>query len=106
MMQGAVQMVRDYAASHTALELWWIAIGLAAQGLFSARFIVQLVATERSRRSVVPETFWYYSLVGGTLLLAYAVHKRDPVFILGQAFGLVVYARNVYFLWAKPPASR
>lgn len=100
MIHGAVQMVRDYVASHTTLELWWIAIGLAAQGLFSARFIVQLVATERSRRSVVPETFWYYSLIGGALLLAYAIHKRDPVFILGQAFGLVVYARNVYFLWA------
>jgi lipid-A-disaccharide synthase-like uncharacterized protein len=66
--------------------------------MFSARFLVQIVASERARRSVVPEAFWYLSIFGGTLLLAYAIHRQDPVFILGQAFGLIVYLRNLYFL--------
>ena len=105
MIGGAVAALADYLASHSRAELWWIAIGLAAQGLFSARFIVQLVASERRRRSVVPEAFWYFSLLGGAMLLAYAIHKRDLVFILGQAFGMVVYARNVYFLWAPPTST-
>lgn len=93
-----IEGLKQFWASHTAFELWWIAVGLAAQGLFSARFLVQIVASERARRSVVPEAFWYLSILGGTLLLAYAVHRQDPVFILGQAFGLVVYLRNLYFL--------
>jgi len=91
-------MLVDFVASHSTLELVWIGVGLFAQALFSARFIVQIVATERSRRSIVPDAFWYFSLAGGALLLSYAIHKRDPVFILGQAFGLLVYLRNIHFL--------
>lgn len=92
------EALAEFWASHSAFELWWIAVGFAAQGLFSARFLVQIVASERARRSVVPEAFWYLSLLGGALLLAYAIHRQDPVFILGQAFGLIVYLRNLYFL--------
>lgn len=95
-----IEGLRAFWAGHTTLELWWIAAGFAAQAMFSARFLVQIVASERARRSVVPEAFWYLSILGGTLLLAYAIHRQDPVFILGQAFGLVVYGRNVYFLRA------
>ena len=89
---------RAFWASHSTFELWWIAVGFAAQGLFSARFLVQILASEKARRSVVPDAFWYLSILGGALLLAYAIHRQDPVFILGQAFGLVVYSRNLYFL--------
>lgn len=96
----------EFWAGHTAFELWWIAAGLAAQGLFSARFLVQIVASERARRSVVPEAFWYLSILGGTLLLAYAIHRQDPVFILGQAFGLIVYGRNLYFLRVERRGAR
>lgn len=81
----------------TAIELAWLAIGLGGQLMFSARWIIQWLASERMRRSIVPETFWYLSLVGGLLVLAYGVWKREPVIILGQ-FGVFIYARNIYFL--------
>jgi lipid-A-disaccharide synthase-like uncharacterized protein len=73
----------------------WLVVGFGAQGLFSGRFLLQWIASERKKRSIVPRAFWYLSIAGGALLLAYAVHRRDPVFILGQAAGLVVYIRNL-----------
>lgn len=76
----------------------WLIVGFIGQGLFSARFIVQWLASERARRSVVPVAFWFFSLGGGVTLLAYAVYRRDPVFILGQATGLFIYARNLTLL--------
>lgn len=76
----------------------WLGIGFLGQALFSARFLVQWIATERRRRSVVPREFWYFSVGGGLTLLAYAIHRVDPVFILGQAAGLLVYGRNLYFI--------
>ena len=82
----------------------WLLLGFGAQGLFSGRFLVQWIASERRRRSVVPKAFWYLSLGGGAMLLAYAIHRRDPVFILGQAAGLVVYVRNL-MLWRGSAAD-
>ena len=79
-------------------EIVWLFIGLLAQLLFSMRFIVQWIATEKARASIIPETFWYFSFFGGILLLAYAVYRADPVFILGQATGLIIYSRNIYFI--------
>lgn len=76
----------------------WIVIGFVGQALFSARFIVQWLASERARRSLIPMAFWYFSLLGGAVLLSYAIHKRDPVFIVGQAAGLFVYLRNLYLI--------
>jgi lipid-A-disaccharide synthase-like uncharacterized protein len=76
----------------------WIAIGFVGQALFSARFIVQWLASERAKRSLIPMAFWYFSLLGGAVLLSYAIHKRDPVFIVGQAAGLFVYLRNLYLI--------
>lgn len=84
----------------TREQTLWIVIGFIAQGLFSARFLVQWIASERRRRSVVPQAFWYFSVAGGALLLAYAIHRRDPVFIVGQAAGLAVYLRNLQLLRA------
>jgi lipid-A-disaccharide synthase-like uncharacterized protein len=66
--------------------------------MFSMRFIVQWIACERARRSIVPETFWYFSMVGGAMLFAYAIYRLDPVFMLGQGMGLLIYARNIYFI--------
>jgi lipid-A-disaccharide synthase-like uncharacterized protein len=80
----------------------WLGIGFLGQALFSARFLTQWVASERQRKSVVPPVFWYFSLGGGLALLAYAVHRWDPVFIVGQAAGLAVYARNLYFIHRAP----
>ena len=85
-------------------EQVWLAIGLLGQALFSARFFVQWIASERRRRSVVPRAFWYFSMGGGITLLAYAIYRRDPVFILGQGAGLFVYARNLWFIH-RPVAS-
>ena len=80
----------------------WLSIGFLGQAFFSARFFVQWVASERQRKSVVPRLFWYFSVGGGMTLLAYAIHRRDPVFIIGQAAGLLVYARNLYFIFRTP----
>jgi lipid-A-disaccharide synthase-like uncharacterized protein len=73
----------------------WYALGFVGQVLFGSRFIVQWLASERQGRVVMPVLFWYLSLIGGIGLLAYAVHRKDPVFALGQAGGLVIYARNL-----------
>lgn len=78
--------------------LIWIIIGFTGQALFSARFIVQWLASERVKRSIIPTAFWYFSLAGGVTLLAYAIHKQDPVFIAGQGLGLIVYLRNLYLI--------
>ena len=79
----------------------WIGIGFAGQLLFTSRFLVQWIASERRRESVVPVAFWWFSLAGGVTLLSYALWRHDPVFILGQAMGLVVYARNLALIHAK-----
>jgi lipid-A-disaccharide synthase-like uncharacterized protein len=76
----------------------WIAIGFAGQALFSMRFLFQWFYSERAKRSIIPEVFWYFSVAGGATLLAYAIYKRDPVFIVGQGAGLLIYARNIYFI--------
>ena len=78
--------------------LIWIIIGFTGQALFSARFIVQWLASERVKRSIIPTALWYFSLAGGVTLLAYAIHKQDPVFIAGQGLGLIVYLRNLYLI--------
>jgi lipid-A-disaccharide synthase-like uncharacterized protein len=77
---------------------WGILIGYVAQALFAMRFFVQWVASERAGRSVIPTSFWFFSIGGGFLLLGYAIYRKDPVFIVGQAFGVFVYLRNLYFV--------
>jgi lipid-A-disaccharide synthase-like uncharacterized protein len=84
----------------------WLAIGLLGQVLFSARFIVQWLQSERVKKSVIPSAFWYFSMAGGATLLAYAIHRRDPVFIIGQGTGLIIYFRNLQFLWRDRKNSR
>lgn len=86
-------------ANTPPIEKWWLGVGFLAQLMFSARFIIQWVASERARKSIVPETFWYFSVVGGALLFAYAIYRMDPVFILGQGTGLLIYLRNIHFIW-------
>ena len=79
-------------------EFWWVAFGLFGQLLFTARFLVQWIASERAKRSVVPIAFWYFSISGGLILLAYAIYRQDPVFILGQSMGLFIYVRNLWLI--------
>lgn len=85
----------------SATELAWIIIGFVAQFMFMMRFVMQWIYSERARRSIVPEVFWYFSMAGGAMLLAYAIHRTDPVFIAGQALGLLIYGRNIYFIWRE-----
>ena len=76
----------------------WLTVGFLGQSLFSARFLVQWLVSEKRRRSVTPIAFWYFSLAGGLILLAYAIHRHDKVFIVGQASGLLVYVRNLVLI--------
>ncbi len=77
---------------------WWVLLGFVAQAFFTGRFVVQWIASERAGKSVIPVAFWFLSIGGGLLLLVYAVYRRDPVFIAGQAFGVFVYVRNLFFV--------
>jgi lipid-A-disaccharide synthase-like uncharacterized protein len=80
-------------------QQFWYVIGFLGQALFSMRFLIQWIVSEKIRKSVVPIAFWYFSVAGGITLLAYAIYRKDPVFIVGQAAGLVVYGRNLYIIW-------
>jgi lipid-A-disaccharide synthase-like uncharacterized protein len=77
----------------------WILFGFIAQAMFFMRFLVQWIASERAGRSVVPVTFWFFSVAGGMLLLVYAVYRMDPVFIAGQSTGLIIYGRNLWLIY-------
>ena len=76
----------------------WVILGFLGQGLFTARFLVQWIASEKAGRSVIPLAFWFFSLGGGALLLIYALYRADPVFILGQGLGMFIYARNLMLI--------
>ena len=89
----------------TNMETIWVGIGFLGQALFAARFLLQWVHSERQQRSVIPIGFWYFSAFGGLTLLAYAIYRGDPVFIAGQATGIFVYARNLYFIHRRPDAA-
>lgn len=77
----------------------WLTIGFTGQFLFSLRFFLQWLKSEIAKKSVIPLTFWYFSILGGSTLLAYAIYKKDPVFIVGQALGLMIYFRNLYLIY-------
>jgi len=83
----------------------WVILGFFAQGCFTMRFLVQWIASERAKRSVVPVAFWFFSLFGGALLFIYAIHRQDPVFIAGQGMGLFIYMRNIWLIVRERRAS-
>jgi len=83
----------------------WLVVGFIGQALFTMRFLVQWIASERARRSVVPVAFWGFSLAGGLTLLAYSIYREDPVFMVGQAAGLLIYTRNIHFLLRSRAAA-
>ncbi len=76
----------------------WVLLGFLAQAAFTMRFVVQWIASERAKRSVVPVAFWFFSLAGGALLFIYAIQRQDPVFIAGQGMGLIIYIRNLWLI--------
>lgn len=84
----------------------WVIVGFAGQFLFMMRFIVQWMASERAKKSVMPVAFWFFSMGGGVVLLIYALHQADPVFIAGQGLGLIIYLRNLALIfWPKKPKA-
>jgi lipid-A-disaccharide synthase-like uncharacterized protein len=85
---------------------YWLYLGFAGQLLFGLRFVVQWVASERKGESIIPIYFWYLSLIGSMILLSYAIFRRDPVFILGQCTGFIVYTRNLMLIYRKRAASQ
>ncbi len=80
---------------------FWAAFGLVAQLAFTARFVVQWITSERAGRSIIPLGFWYFSLIGSAGLLAYAVARADPIFILGQSLGSIIYLRNLMLIYRE-----
>ena len=89
-------------------EHLWLLVGFVGQAFFSLRFLVQWIASERRRESVIPISFWFFSIGGALTLFTYALHRRDPVFILSGGAGIFVYSRNLYLIWHKqhqPPAG-
>lgn len=87
------------------IEFWWIMTGLLGQLMFTGRFLVQWLASEKAKKSVMPLAFWYFSIGGGVILLAYSIYRKDPVFVLGQGTGLFIYARNLWLIRAERKAQ-
>jgi len=83
------------------LEAIWLIVGFLGQFVFFLRFFVQWLVSEKKKKSVIPLSFWYFSIIGGFILLAYAIYKKDPVFILGQGCGIFIYVRNLYLIFYK-----
>ncbi|RAP40020.1 lipid A biosynthesis protein [Rhodovulum viride] len=96
----AIETVFGWLHVDSWVEFWWVVVGLGGQLMFTARFLVQWIASERARNSVVPVAFWYFSMAGGVILLAYAIYRKDPVFILGQVTGVFIYTRNLWLIHA------
>jgi lipid-A-disaccharide synthase-like uncharacterized protein len=79
----------------------WLIIGFLGQIMFFMRFLIQWFVSEKKRKSVIPISFWYFSIIGGVLLLGYSIFRKDPVFMLGQSMGVVIYSRNLYLIHKK-----
>ena len=82
-------------------EKLWLIIGFTGQIFFSMRFLIQWIISEIKKRSVIPVYFWYFSIIGSSLLLSYAIYRKDIVFILGQSLGIIIYARNLILIKRK-----
>ena len=96
-----METLASWLGAESKAELIWILAGLGGQVLFMMRFLVQWVVSEKAKRSVIPVSFWWLSIAGAAILLAYAIYRADPVFILGQSLGFLVYARNLWLIHAE-----
>ena len=101
-----IAKLNEWLAAAVSVETAWAVFGFAAQAMFVMRFVLQWIASERIKRSIVPETFWYFSFGGGLMLLVYAIHRADPVIALGQLTGIFIYARNIYLVWQQKRPER
>ncbi len=102
----AMNFLRDLSIKYPKLQLdFWLIFGFIGQTMFTMRFIVQWIASEKKKESVIPISFWYFSLIGGLVVLFYAIHRMDPVFILAYLPGNFIYFRNLYFIYKKKRMS-
>jgi lipid-A-disaccharide synthase-like uncharacterized protein len=95
------QWVQTWLDVHRTWELWWLVFGFIAQAMFFCRWIIQWVSSEKKRESHVPELFWWLSLVGATMTLIYFIGRREPIGVLGQSVGWIVYTRNLHLIRSK-----
>ncbi len=93
-----MQTIMSMLGTTTAADATWLVVGLLGQLMFTARFLVQWMASERAGKSVIPIAFWYFSILGSLIVLAYGIHKVEPVIIVGQLPGVVIYARNLWLI--------
>lgn len=91
----------DYIVNLSKLELIFLSIGFFGQAIFASRFIIQWIYSEKKGRSSIPIIFWYLSIFGGVALLIYALFRKDPVIIVGQLFGILIYTRNLILIYKK-----
>ena len=98
-MNELLSGISAYFANLTPVESIWLGIGFFGQGLFFSRWVVQWISSERKAESQIPLAFWYMSLAGGLIVLAYAIYRHDPVFIIGQGTGAFVYLRNLMLIY-------
>ncbi len=105
-MNELLSGMHAYVANLTTVEFIWLGVGFLGQSLFFSRWIIQWIASERKADSQMPVAFWYMSLVGGLIVLSYAVYRRDPVFIAGQGIGSFVYLRNLMLIHANRTHTR
>ena len=96
-----METLASWLGAGTRAELIWILVGLGGQVLFMMRFVIQWIVSEKAKRSVIPVAFWWLSIGGAVILLAYAIWREDPVFILGQSLGFFIYARNLWLIHAE-----
>lgn len=96
-----MQTIMSLFGTKTTADTLWLVVGLLGQVMFTARFLVQWFASEKAGRSVVPVAFWYFSIMGGLIVLAYGIHKLEPVIIVGQLPGVVIYARNLWLIYRE-----
>lgn len=102
----ALDFFRDFSARYPKFNLdFWLVFGFVGQAMFTMRFIVQWIASEKKKESVIPLSFWYLSLAGGLIVLFYAIHRMDPVFILAYLPGNFIYLRNLWFIYKKKKVS-
>jgi len=102
----ALDFFRDFSARYPQFHLdFWLVFGFIGQAMFTMRFIVQWIASEKKKESVIPVSFWFLSLAGGLVVIFYAIHRMDPVFILAYLPGNFIYLRNLYFIYKKKKIS-
>ncbi len=91
----------SYILSLSNVEIIFLTIGFLGQGIFASRFVIQWIYSEKKGQSTIPIIFWYLSVIGGLTLLVYAIYRLDPVIIMGQSFGVLIYIRNLILIYKK-----